>query len=47
MWARFLGSHIYCVVLVSGDECMKAEIAEYAVFDDLREWFKFFHAFKG
>lgn len=37
MWARPLGSHIYCVGLLSGDECMKAEYADYVVFDDFRE----------
>lgn len=46
LWARSLGTHIYCVGLVSGDECMKAPEVDYAVFDDLRGGFKFFHAFK-
>lgn len=46
MWARSLGTHLYCVGLLSGDECMKAECTDYAVFDDLRGGFKFFPAFK-
>lgn len=45
-WARSLGSHIYNVGLVSGDECMKAGGVDYAVFDDLRGGMKFFPAFK-
>jgi len=46
LWARSLGPHIYCVGLVSGDECMKAQDAEYAVFDDIRGGIKFFPSFK-
>ncbi|AXB22602.1 replication associated protein [Lynx canadensis faeces associated genomovirus CL1 58] len=46
MWARSLGAHLYCVGLLSGDECMKAEYADYAIFDDLRGGVKFFPAFK-
>nr|UBJ26147.1 replication-associated protein [Red panda feces-associated gemycircularvirus] len=46
LWARSLGSHIYCVGLVSGTECMKATEAEYAVFDDIRGGIKFFPSFK-
>ena len=46
LWARSLGQHIYCVGLVSGDECLKVEEVEYAVFDDLRGGIKFFPSFK-
>lgn len=46
LWARSLGAHIYCVGLVSGDECMKTEDAEYAIFDDIRGGIKFFPSFK-
>lgn len=46
LWARSLGSHIYCVGLVSGTECMKATEADYAVFDDIRGGIKFFPSFK-
>lgn len=46
LWARSLGTHIYCVGLVSGDECMKLGEVEYAVFDDIRGGIKFFHSFK-
>lgn len=45
-WARSLGSHVYCIGLVSGAEQMKAPSAEYAVFDDLRGGIKFFPAYK-
>jgi len=45
-WARSLGKHIYCVGLVSGNECLKAPDVEYAVFDDIRGGIKFFHSFK-
>lgn len=45
-WARSLGSHVYCVGLVSGSELRKVAEVEYAVFDDLRGGFKFFHSFK-
>ena len=45
-WARSLGSHIYCIGLVSGSECMKAADVEYAIFDDLRGGIKFFPAYK-
>lgn len=46
IWARSLGPHIYCVGLVSGDECMKAPDVDYAVFDDIRGGMKFFPSFK-
>jgi hypothetical protein len=46
LWARSLGSHIYNVGLVSGEECMKAPSVEYAIFDDIRGGIKFFPAFK-
>lgn len=46
VWARSLGSHIYCIGLVSGDECVKVKDAEYAVFDDIRGGIKFFPSFK-
>lgn len=45
-WARSLGTHIYCVGLLSGSELVKAASVEYAVFDDIRGGIKFFHAFK-
>jgi len=45
-WARSLGSHIYCIGLVSGTECAKGVDAEYAVFDDIRGGFGFFHGYK-
>lgn len=45
LWARSLGTHIYCVGLVSGDECMKDDV-DYAVFDDIRGGIKFFPSFK-
>nr|QCQ85240.1 replication-associated protein [Finch associated genomovirus 5] len=46
LWARSLGAHIYCVGLVSGDECMKAPNVDYAIFDDIRGGMKFFPSFK-
>lgn len=46
LWARSLGTHLYCIGLVSGDECMKAGEVDYAVFDDIRGGIKYFHAFK-
>lgn len=46
LWARSLGSHIYCVGLVSGEECMKVMDVDYAVFDDIRGGIKFFPSFK-
>jgi hypothetical protein len=46
VWARSLGKHIYCIGLVSGAACAKAESVEYAVFDDMRGGIKFFHAWK-
>lgn len=46
MWARSLGPHIYCVGLVSGDECLRVGTVEYAVFDDIRGGIKFFPSFK-
>jgi hypothetical protein len=45
-WARSLGSHIYCIGLVSGTECLKAPDVDYAVFDDIRGGIKFFPSFK-
>lgn len=45
-WARSLGKHIFCVGLVSGSECMKAQNVDYAIFDDIRGGFKFFPSFK-
>lgn len=44
LWARSLGSHIYCVGLISGEECLKD--VDYAVFDDIRGGIKFFPSFK-
>lgn len=46
LWARSLGTHIYCVGLISGDECLKAQMVDYAVFDDMRGGIKFFPSFK-
>jgi len=46
LWARSLGSHIYCIGLVSGAECAKAAEVDYAVMDDIRGGIKFFHAYK-
>lgn len=46
LWARSLGKHLYCVGLVSGDECMKGPLVDYAVFDDIRGGIKFFPSFK-
>lgn len=46
LWARSLGAHIYCVGLVSGDECLKSESVDYAIFDDIRGGIKFFPSFK-
>lgn len=46
LWARSLGSHLYCLGLVSGEECERAPVVDYAVFDDIRGGIKFFHAFK-
>nr|WCD56371.1 MAG: replication associated protein [Genomoviridae sp.] len=45
-WARSLGRHLYCIGLVSGAECAKGADAEYAVFDDIRGGFGFFHGYK-
>lgn len=45
-WARSLGKHIYVLGLVSGKICSEATDVDYAVFDDIRGGFKFFHAFK-
>lgn len=45
-WARSLGSHVYCIGLVSGTECAKGINAEYAVFDDIRGGLGFFHGYK-
>lgn len=45
-WARSLGRHLYCIGLVSGTECAKGSDAEYAVFDDIRGGFGFFHGYK-
>jgi len=46
LWARSLGKHLYCLGLVSGEECERAPVVDYAVFDDIRGGIKFFHAFK-
>lgn len=46
LWARSLGSHIYCVGLLSGDECLRASEVDYAIFDDIRGGIKFFPSFK-
>nr|QJB18624.1 MAG: replication-associated protein [Genomoviridae sp.] len=46
IWSRSLGKHIYCVGLVSGNECLKAPDVEYAIFDDIRGGIKFFPSFK-
>ncbi|QCS37584.1 replication-associated protein [Tortoise genomovirus 19] len=46
LWARSLGPHIYCIGLISGSECLRADDAEYAVFDDIRGGIKFFPSFK-
>lgn len=46
LWARSLGSHIYCVGLISGTECTKGPLVDYAVFDDLRGGIKFFPSYK-
>lgn len=46
LWARSLGKHIYNVGLVSGDECMKVQDVDYAIFDDIRGGIKFFPSFK-
>jgi hypothetical protein len=45
-WSRSLGKHIYCVGLVSGNECLKAPVVDYAIFDDIRGGIKFFPSFK-
>lgn len=45
-WARSLGSHVYCIGLVSGTECAKGLDAKYAVFDDIRGGFSYFHGYK-
>lgn len=46
MWARSLGPHIYCIGLVSGDECVRVGDVEYAVFDDIRGGIRFFPSYK-
>lgn len=46
LWARSLGSHIYCVGLLSGEECLRASEVDYAIFDDIRGGIKFFPSFK-
>ena len=46
LWGRSLGTHLYFNGLYSGAEAIKADSAEYAVFDDIAGGFKFFHAFK-
>ncbi|AXL65879.1 replication-associated protein [Giant house spider associated circular virus 1] len=45
LWARSLGAHIYCVGMISGDECIKTDV-DYAIFDDIRGGIKFFPSFK-
>lgn len=46
MWARSLGTHLYCIGILSGEELMKAPYVEYAVFDDWRGGIKFFPSYK-
>lgn len=46
LWSRSLGSHIYCIGLVSGAECARAADVEYAIMDDIRGGIKFFPAYK-
>lgn len=46
LWARSLGSHAYCIGLVSGQELKGADQVDYAVFDDIRGGFKMFPSFK-
>lgn len=47
VWARSLGSHLYFCGLYSGQEAMKHDGADYAVFDDIQGGIKFFHGFKN
>lgn len=47
VWARSLGSHLYFCGLYSYKEAIKAEEAQYAVFDDIQGGIKFFHSFKN
>lgn len=48
LWARSLGTHLYTVGMVSGEELKKAsnDDVKYAIFDDIRGGMKFFPAFK-
>lgn len=48
LWARSLGTHVYTMGMISGDELIKASNSDvkYAVFDDMRGGMKFFHAWK-
>lgn len=48
LWARSLGPHLYTIGMVSGDELAKAAATDikYAIFDDMRGGFKFFHMWK-
>lgn len=47
MWARSLGAHLYFCGLYSYAEAVKAESANYAVFDDIQGGIKYFPAFKN
>lgn len=47
LWSRSLGRHLYFCGLYSYAEAVKADTAEYAVFDDIQGGFKFFHGFKN
>lgn len=47
LWARSLGPHLYFCGLFSGEEAMKYQDAEYAIFDDMQGGIKFFHGFKN
>lgn len=47
VWARSLGPHIYFCGLYSYAEAIKADTADYAVFDDIQGGIKFFHAWKN
>lgn len=46
LWARSLGTHAYCIGLVSGAELKSADMVDYAIFDDIRGGFKMFPSFK-
>jgi len=47
LWSRSIGTHLYFCGLYSYAEAVKAEGAEYAVFDDIQGGIKFFPAFKN